>query len=759
MSVNALTLPVDIPWKRLCVSEDMIDPQVCDRTFPLRWLSSMAVFGYQPPDADQTYDGMTVSYLKVAVTITGFQSDLKEVGLDPKDRRVDSHWNTEPPIQNYKDTVGQYYGCYGAILEVAIGPRSVPDTGDVDHPGPAPDVSQYPYFADFEPKKRELYEMVTDSGETMSRSLEDVNVRKGTTTTTNHENVDILTGLSHGASFQYAGAGGSFQQAIQGQFGTRDLSGAEYANVRTSDQARELRETASHTTQLTQMYHQFTGYHIGTNRAVFFMLPRPHIVQSDLTFVNGPRLLEGIQEVFLVVLRPNSGPDFCVEAYLETAHIGTDAVYDYERKEYKIVFHLHQANPGHQRQHVCSHIFTDDQGNPAPMTYHAPPGWEIDRDRNGGYLDESITQGKGSSVSITYDPTTKLLQIFGQACWDAGAENVEGDVAIAITVYLKSTEQKLIGRDPNQTLFITGRGVCCCPPKTPPLVRKPDSVVLEVPLSVPSQVPPGATASMPVQSANQLRAAVARQLFQSRNHPDRYALGTVGFAETVFVGRSVARLISTPGHPDNKPVLEIAGLPDSLRSKLGGQVANLFVARLLLMSVPEISDRFGLTSDEAVTLRRAALGLEGPAPSPADRWDPPSERRRFVPDVVGMPLRDARAALDRFGLAVNAVTYADDALSRDTILHQYPRANAPIAGVNSVDLVAATGATVRIPDVIGTALDDALAALRDAGLESDPSQVVTGASGAASGIVLDVAPGVGTAVTPHAAVVLEISGG
>jgi len=37
MSANVLSLPVDIPWQRLCVSEDMIDPNVCDRNFPYRW--------------------------------------------------------------------------------------------------------------------------------------------------------------------------------------------------------------------------------------------------------------------------------------------------------------------------------------------------------------------------------------------------------------------------------------------------------------------------------------------------------------------------------------------------------------------------------------------------------------------------------------------------------------------------------------------------------------------------------------------------
>ena len=67
------------------------------------------------------------------------------------------------------------------------------------------------------------------------------------------------------------------------------------------------------------MYHRLTGYHVGTNRAPFFMLPRPHIVQGPQTFVKGPRQLEGIQEFFLVVMRPRTWEEFCIEAFLETA--------------------------------------------------------------------------------------------------------------------------------------------------------------------------------------------------------------------------------------------------------------------------------------------------------------------------------------------------------------------------------------------------------------------------------------------------------
>ena len=89
--MNILSLPVDIPWKRLCVRGDMIDTTVCDHKFPYRWRSSVVVFSYQPPDDQQTYEGMLISYLKVACTITGFQEDPNEVGL--KDGKVSSYWN------------------------------------------------------------------------------------------------------------------------------------------------------------------------------------------------------------------------------------------------------------------------------------------------------------------------------------------------------------------------------------------------------------------------------------------------------------------------------------------------------------------------------------------------------------------------------------------------------------------------------------------------------------------------------------------
>lgn len=204
MAINALSLPVDIPWKRLCVSEDMIDTKVCDRTSPPRWKSSVAVFSYEPTEDYQTYEGMTISYLKVVCTVTGYEAGEE---VDLKDLGTDLDWQDEPVKMSSK-----YYGCYGAILEVAVAPKK--SQGEEVPP------SKYPYIIDFEPKKREVYEIVSDTGEQLSRSLENINVRKGNTTTQSHEFSDILNTIDWSASAQGPKGGGSGSSQVSGQWGS-----------------------------------------------------------------------------------------------------------------------------------------------------------------------------------------------------------------------------------------------------------------------------------------------------------------------------------------------------------------------------------------------------------------------------------------------------------------------------------------------------------------------------------------------------------
>jgi hypothetical protein len=67
MGTFKLSLPTDIPWRRICVSSDMIDPLSCDDERPPRWNSSLAAFRYDPAEEYQPYENEVVSYLKAFI--------------------------------------------------------------------------------------------------------------------------------------------------------------------------------------------------------------------------------------------------------------------------------------------------------------------------------------------------------------------------------------------------------------------------------------------------------------------------------------------------------------------------------------------------------------------------------------------------------------------------------------------------------------------------------------------------------------------
>jgi hypothetical protein len=79
MSNFKLNLPTDIPWERICVTEDMIDRVVCDARLPTKWQTSMAVFKYRPHDEYKMYPKYNITYLKVTATITGYQPLDQEI--------------------------------------------------------------------------------------------------------------------------------------------------------------------------------------------------------------------------------------------------------------------------------------------------------------------------------------------------------------------------------------------------------------------------------------------------------------------------------------------------------------------------------------------------------------------------------------------------------------------------------------------------------------------------------------------------------
>ena len=189
---------------------------------------------------------------------------------------------------------------------------------------------------DFEPKKRELYEMATDTRERQSRSTESLQITKSAGSTQSQEILDVDMGgsTSVGAQGSYAGTGGGFNvsSSNQGQWGTKSVNTQQSQTDRTREVGQELRESFAYSTQLSQMYHLLDSYHLGTNRAVFFIQPRPHVLEEPTGFVRGPRKVEGIQDFFLVVARPKDTPEYCVSVRLDTSHLVQSDLLEYETK-------------------------------------------------------------------------------------------------------------------------------------------------------------------------------------------------------------------------------------------------------------------------------------------------------------------------------------------------------------------------------------------------------------------------------------------
>ena len=270
--------------------------------------------------------------------------------------------------------------------------------------------------------------------------------------------------------------------------------------------------------------------------------------------------------------------------------------------------------------------------------------------------------------------------------------------------------------------------------------------------------PVGDVARMSVTQANRVRAEIDRMMVKSINHADRYEAGTVSFAETQLVAHSVANLISTEGHPDDHPLEMIKGLNSKIRSKIVSRAPQPSRSDLLFMSPSEQRDRFNLSADEVRHLRRAIVGLEGPAPDPQNRWDRPgrsgTERSKIkVPLLKGLQSNDAEAALAAAGLIFVSGTIVDSPLPSGTVVLQEPAAGATVEPATEVAVRLACGLSVRLPEIIGARLSEATCRLRDAGLISEPT--VEGRP-VPDAHVVALEPHAGTLVTPNTPVTIGL---
>ena len=141
-----------------------------------------------------------------------------------------------------------------------------------------------------------------------------------------------------------------------------------------------------------------------------------------------------------------------------------------------------------------------------------------------------------------------------------------------------------------------------------------------------------------------------------------------------------------------------------------------------------------------------AIPLELP-PLPSDLVveEAPTTSFLTLQDVVGTPVGSARRTLTDAGFVVERRDVASDGGEPGTVVRQEPRAGAVVRHGATVVLFVANGraASATVPSVVGSELEDAVDALREAGLVPDHVEEPAPA-GVPPGVVWKQAPAAGT---------------
>ena len=136
-----------------------------------------------------------------------------------------------------------------------------------------------------------------------------------------------------------------------------------------------------------------------------------------------------------------------------------------------------------------------------------------------------------------------------------------------------------------------------------------------------------------------------------------------------------------------------------------------------------LAGRLGLDLKQVIELRRAALGLV--TKREAENIELPDPCRHVeVPNLVGLSRAEADAALERAGLTLGSVAVVSDETPKGYILAQNPDAGTEVTESTFIDVKLSSG-RMRVPDVLGLEVGEAMVALRRAGFDCVPEVELT----------------------------------
>jgi hypothetical protein len=639
MTAFRLNLPIDIPWTLVDCSRDMMDWQFCDKQTPPPFQSSIALYAYEPKPDELPAElcGRRITYLKVSCSLTGYQpSGAESARLVEFAEALDG-----VDISSIEAITREYFGCYGVLLNVAVFPFS-------EKYASQPDL--YPHIVDFEPKLRDFYQAATETGEVLTASFNKVATGKslGSTDSTQSSwkgtaNVSVPKEVTGGPT---VGLGGETGQV-------RTEADQENWAIE-SDASRERREGQSTTTQLSQMYNLLTGYHAGTNRATFVMLPRPHVLQPTdrRTFVQGLRVIEGMQDFFLVVVRNGEEDRIKVDVQLQTGHFPESIdVVDVVPEADQFETRSEVLGPFTKKclglgfvQGVVGAVVDGLGGDPAfirtkvtegPQVFDgfSEDGWEFDTSQgDAGHkgieerkLDaDTIADYKGLSFHVrTYkrEPPDKVLidVVVDNKNMYPGDGASKARFSREYKVFLRRRKQADAGQTANvASLLVTQRTLCAqiefgqCIRRVPVAGEvlvdfpPPDWSLLEESdfdlgslIDVPEPGLPNTREPLLGQARKKaLLRKIQASLLAAASSPGRYAPGAVGFLQSRYLQRRLARVL--PAKVLDRPARDFDLVDPSQRERMPAEVT---VRDLLADGPGTLARKIGGTRAEAQALK------------------------------------------------------------------------------------------------------------------------------------------------------------